>query len=102
MACRLFGSFLGQRAQKVMVAGEFSDVASSSPQGSVLSPNLFDCFINDVCEQIMNCKFHLYADDLQLYTVDLEGDVDTLVRLVNEDLEKIRRWYGDNSLVLNV
>jgi hypothetical protein len=28
--------------------------------------------------------------------------VDTLVRLVNEDLERIRRWSVDNSLVLNV
>jgi hypothetical protein len=26
--CRLFGSFLGWRAQKVMVDGEFSDVVS--------------------------------------------------------------------------
>jgi hypothetical protein len=28
--------------------------------------------------------------------------VDTLVRLVNEDLERICRWSLDNSLVLNV
>jgi hypothetical protein len=58
--------------------------------------------INDVCEQILNCKFHLYADDLQLYTVDLREDVDTLVRIINEDLERIRRWSVGNSLVLNV
>jgi hypothetical protein len=52
MACRLFGSFFGWRAQKIMVDGEFSDVASvemGSPQGSVLSFILFACFINDVC-----------------------------------------------------
>jgi hypothetical protein len=73
-----------------------------SPQSSVISPILFASFINDVCEQILNCKFHLYVDDLQLYTVDLGGDVDTLVCLVNEDLERTRRWYVDNSLVLNV
>jgi hypothetical protein len=50
----------------------------------------------------LNCKFHLYADDLQLYTINLRGDVITLVRLVNEDLERIRRWSVENSLVLNV
>jgi hypothetical protein len=95
--CRLFSSFLGQRAQKVVVDGEFSDVASvemGSPHCSVLLPILCACFINDVCEQIMNCKFHLYADDHQLYTVDLGGDVDTLVRLVNEDFERIRQLSG--------
>jgi hypothetical protein len=83
-----------------MVDGEFSDVASveiRSPQGSVLSPVLFVCFVNDVCEQIINCKFHLYADDLQLYIVDLGGDVDTLVRLANEDLV----WRPESKFVSN-
>jgi hypothetical protein len=50
-ACRLFGSFLGPRTQKVMINGECSssvDFSIGSPQGSVLSPILFACFINDV------------------------------------------------------
>jgi hypothetical protein len=95
-ACRLFGSFLGRRAQKVMVDGEFSDgVEMGSPQGSVLPHILFPYFINHVYGQILNCKFHLY-------TVDLGEGVDTLVRLVNEDLERIRRLFVDNALVLNV
>jgi hypothetical protein len=53
----------------------------------LFSPILFACFINDVCVQILNCKFHLYAYDLQLYTVDPVRDVASLVRLVNEDLD---------------
>jgi hypothetical protein len=59
------------------VDGEFLDVKSvemGSPQGSVLLPILFACFMIDVCEQFLNYKFHLYADDLQLYTVDLGGE----------------------------
>jgi hypothetical protein len=93
-AWRLFGSFLGQRAQKVMVDGEFSDVAS------VEMGSLQVCFFAYCL--LFECKFHLYADDFQLYTVDLGEDVDTLVRLVNENLERIPRWSVDNSLVLNV
>jgi hypothetical protein len=56
-----------------MVDGEFSVVASfemGSPKGSILSPILFACF-KDVCEYILNCKFHLYPDDLQFSCIQL-------------------------------
>jgi hypothetical protein len=45
-------------------------ISSGSPQGSVLSSISFTCFINDLGDHIPNCRFHLYADDLQIYTVD--------------------------------
>jgi hypothetical protein len=36
-----------------------------------------------------SCRFYLYADDLQIYTVDGCGDVNWLVALVNSDLRRI-------------
>jgi hypothetical protein len=77
------------------------DISIGSPQGSVLSPILFACFINDVGDHVRNCRFHLYADDFQIYTVDGCGDVNCLVALVNGDLQRILDWLRDNSLVLN-
>jgi hypothetical protein len=68
-ACRLFGSFLGPRTQKAKINGKCSDsvnICIGSPQGSVLSPILFACFINDVDDHVRNCRFHIYADDLQI------------------------------------
>jgi hypothetical protein len=65
-----------------MINGECSDsvdISIGSPQGSVLSPILFACFINDVGDHVRHCRFHLYADDLQIYTVDGCGDVNRLV-----------------------
>jgi hypothetical protein len=103
-ACRLFGSFLGPRTQKVMINGECSDsivISISSPQGSFLSQILFACFINDVGDHVRNCSVHLYADDLQIYTVDGCGDVNRLVALVNGDLQRILDCSRDNSLILN-
>jgi hypothetical protein len=87
-----------------MINGNCSDsvdISIGSRQGSVLSPILFACFINDVGDYVRYCKFHLYADDLQIYTLDGGGDVNRLVALVNGDLQRILDWSRDNSLILN-
>jgi hypothetical protein len=68
-ACRLFDNFFSPRIQKVMSNKECSDsvdINIGNPQGSVLSPILFVCFINDVGDYVRNCGLHLYADDLQI------------------------------------
>ena len=67
-------SFLRDRTQQVKLPGLLSSTASCHagvPQGSVLSPSLFNLFINfedaipqDVRERIHICK---YADDCTLY-----------------------------------
>jgi hypothetical protein len=74
-----------------MINGHCLDISIiGSPEGSVLSPILFACFINDVGDHVRNCRFHLYADDLQIYTVDGSGNVNRLiVVLVNDDLQRI-------------
>jgi hypothetical protein len=64
-------------------------------------PILFACFINDLGDHVRNCRFHLYADDLQIYIVDGCEDVNQLVTLVNDDLQRILDWSHDNSLILN-
>jgi hypothetical protein len=84
-ACRLFGSFLGPRTQKVMIN---------------LRAYLHALSMMWVIMSVI-VRFHLYADDLQIYTVDGCRDVNRLVALVNGDLQGILDWSRDNSLVLN-
>ena len=62
-------NFLTTRTQKVVVDGSFSDIAhvgSGVPQGTVLSPILFLCYINDLPSSVSS-DVRLFADDCRLY-----------------------------------
>ena len=62
-------SFVSNRVQ-VVVDGQQSNLAvvlSGVPQGTVLAPLLFLCFINDLLNGIMS-KIKLYVYDVLLYT----------------------------------
>ena len=65
-------AFLTNRSQSVKVNSFLSTpcpVSSGVPQGSVLGPLLFSCFINDVTDQLDPTAFtKLFADDIKLYT----------------------------------
>ena len=67
---QLIQSFLVSRSQQVVLEGQESSsvkVTSGVPQGTVLAPLLFLCYINDLPDQVKS-KVRLYADDVLLYT----------------------------------
>ena len=82
---------LTDRSQQVVVNGEYSqlcEVSSGVPQGSVLGPLLFLCYINDTVHSISS-TIRLYADDNLLYrSIHSEQDV---VALQN-DLNTLSQW----------
>jgi hypothetical protein len=68
-ATALLGSYLSDRTQCVRSDGEYSTVRGIEygvPQGSVLGSLMFISFIDDVSDVIHFCRFHIYADDLQI------------------------------------
>lgn len=74
-------------------------VVDGVPQGSVLGPTLFICFIND----LVSCNFeggaYLYADDTALYYSD-----ENLTRtqlIMNRNLVKLLEWTRLNRLTIN-
>lgn len=71
------------------------------PQGSILGPLLFILYTADISNCLLNCKYHLYADDLQLYISFHQHYADQAIKQLNEDLERISDWSVRNSLELN-
>lgn len=64
-----FSSYLSGRRQRIRIEDTFSSWCSTSigvPQGGVLSALLFGIFIN--LSNNLVSSYHLYADDLQIYT----------------------------------
>jgi hypothetical protein len=94
-------SFLTGRSQKVIVEGALSDAASvpsGVPQGSVLGPLLFLCFINDMADKISS-KIRFFADDCCLYKVH-QSDCDQVI--LQNDLDTIMEWCSKWGMELNL
>ena len=83
LALQWFQSYLADRHLSVCVRNETSDkcpLRYGVPQGSVLGPMLFTLYIKPIGDIIRrhNVKFHIYADDIQMYHSFNPKSVDSL------------------------
>ena len=91
---------LSGRRQRVVVNGSkstWAKVTSGIPQGSVLGPLLFVCFINDMpC--VVASPVHLFADDTKLYrgVTTLEDH-----KALQDDLTNLEDWSTKWNLCFN-
>ena len=87
--------FLTNRTQCVMLDGQesfFTMVSSGIPQGTVLAPLLFLCYINDLSDQVV-LRVRLYADDVLLYSpVNSDCDYYNLQNHINSLLKWTQDW----------
>ncbi len=103
-ANKLLGSYLADRSQFVRTENDDSEVKETLcgvPQGSVLGPLMYVCYSNDVGTVIQFCRFHAYADDLQLYHSAEVSDLHKCYDEINADLRHIAEWARKNGLKLN-
>jgi hypothetical protein len=104
-----FNSYLSRRSQFVRLShhdgtiseSEILDVKRGVPQGSVLGPVLYSIYSADITKCITHCKFHIYADDTQLYISFRPENAEIAIKQLNEDLCRISDWSKNNSLLLN-
>lgn len=103
-AVNLIRSYLENRRQTVF-CGDLQSVSSivdsGVPQGSIVGPLLFCCHVNDLPPVLRYCSIQLYADDVQLYIGRLGPCSRELIRMVNEDLDRIAVWSQRNQLFVN-
>lgn len=105
-AVNWFQSYLYERQCRVFVnnnvKSDWSTLETGVPQGSVLGPLLFGLYLFDLPEVLKNCRYHQYADDLQLYyefNPTLYGDA---CQKVTEDVLHVIEYMKAHNLILNV
>ena len=96
-------SYLSNRKQVTKISKYTSteeEIKSGVPQGSILGPFLFLCFVNDLPEIFdENCKFLAYADDTQLLVCDT--DIEKLKEKVEMVIDSAQKWYEKNGMKNN-
>jgi hypothetical protein len=89
---KLISSFLSERKFRVSVEGELSTPRykeAGVPQGSVLSPTLYNLYIDDT-PQAISVHLALFADNTCLYATDRkEGSI---VRKFQRGLDSVVVW----------
>ena len=88
----------------VNIGKTHSDTAAVTcgvPQGSILGPLLFLCYVNDMVISIdPGCKLLLYADDSTI--MFSHKDPDQIAHKLGKVLESCSDWLVDNKLSLHL
>ena len=97
-----FSSYLGGRKQSSRLNGVLSGqmhVSSGVPQGSILGPLLFICYINDLPNCLKTGTAYIYADDT---TILCKGqDIADINMSLGTDFANVRKLFEANKLSVN-
>ena len=94
---KLIFALLDNRKQIVRIGGSDSEpleITSGVPQGSPLSPTLFNLFIDDLLRLKFSSNICAYADDIKLFGL-ADGSLQA-------DLDMIVNWSQSNGMLINI
>lgn len=66
-----------------------------------MGPLLFRVYVNDLPHPLKKCEVDSYVDDTKMYLFFNIKDKDTSVTDLQQDLNSIRNWGFNNSLLIN-
>ena len=98
-----FSSYLQGKTQTTQIRPHISERLDSTwgvPQGSVLRPQLFLLYINDIQESSDKLSFYLFLEDINILFTD--KNLKSLELYVNQELNKVYDWLTANKLTLNI
>jgi hypothetical protein len=101
-----FESYLSGRSHAVKSAdgtrSKWNNLNCGVPQGSILGPLLYTLYTFDIGRILKHrCKYHIYADDVQLYIECDVSELNTAINIMNLILEDVFKWSDKHGLKLN-
>ena len=107
LALQWFTSYLTNRNISIIIDKSYSPLSPLNhviPQGSVLGPSLFSIYIRpiaDLIKKFPNIHYHIFADDIQLFTFFLINSHNTINSELIVCANSIRLWLLSNKLLIN-
>ena len=98
----LLPEYLTSHKQRVKISLLYSmrnEIKRGVPQGSILSPLLFNVFINDIFMFIEITEVCNFADDDAIY--DCCKDLSNILENLKHDMKILLKWFRINSLQAN-
>ncbi|GFX91507.1 probable RNA-directed DNA polymerase from transposon BS [Trichonephila clavipes] len=101
-------NFISQRFSAVRFGNAISSFKQSEtglPQGTVISPILFNIFINDLPDLLASdglTNTALFADDLAIWCSTPKRDQSKLNTIINLTLERLHLWCIENNMTVNL
>ena len=98
-------SYLSDRTQCTRRGSNISKdmkVETGVPQGSILGPLFFLCYINDITNVCINSQILMYADDTVSYKSISENEKFLDMHNFQQDVNRLVLWCQKNRLSINV